>query len=546
MRKNHTMGTTHDSADSRPAPHLPAHSKPKRSLQTVAALLVLALPVAFLLFGGQWLAAAGWGPDSGARGAEQAQQLEAADRLEEVEAAAAAREAAAAERAAAAELLVPVYSPAAPMDAVPGQTVVSVTFDDGFRGQARAAEILSAADLKGTFYLNSGLLDEKGSLTLRQAKELALAGHEVAGHTFSHPDIDTLDLEEAKREICQDRKNLLSLGFEVTNFAYPFASGSDVTSLVEDCGYNSGRGLGGTVNAECVDCPLTESLRPANLNLLKAPKQVEKDWTLADLQEAVTAAEDEGGWIILTFHGICPYECDWIDVEQQLFEDFTAWLAQRTATTPTVVRTVQEVIGGPKAPPVEGPRVKPVPPGKNGIQNADLEHWTGTAPACWVEAGYGSNSAEFDSAPGIRGGTGSRLTVSSYTDGDAKLAPQQDLGACAPAVQAGHRYSLRLWYTSDASTQFSVHYRDSFGKWHFWVASPFLDPSSDFTPAEWTTPPVPEGATGLSFGLALSSEGSVVTDDYGLYDAESAPPVPAKASAAPASDVQSGQGRGTG
>lgn len=521
------MGTTHESSDSRSSPHLPAHSKPKRSLQNVAALLVLALPISFLLFGGQWLAAAGWGPDDGTGEVEHARNLEAEAKMEAAKAETMAREAVAAERAAATAIAVPAYTAAAPMEVTPGQTVVSLTFDDGFSGAARAAEILSDAGLNGTFYLNSGLLDEAGSLTLRQAKEMALAGHEVAGHTFSHPNIDALDLDEAKREICLDRENLLSLGFEVTNFAYPFASGAAVKSLVQECGYNSGRGLGGTLSDVCVECPSTESLRPADPNLLKAPQQVERDWTLADLQETVTTAEAETGWIMLTFHGLCPYQCEWIDIDEQLFADFAEWLAQRTTTHPTVVRTVQEVIGGPKAPPVAAPSAQPALPGENGIKNADLEQWNEKAPVCWIQAGYGDNRAGFGRASGVGDSNGSRITMRDYQDGDAKLAATQDLGACAPEVEAGHRYSLRLWYTADVQTQFSVHYRDSFGEWHFWVASPFLESSTDFVPAEWTTPPVPERATALSFGLALSSEGSVVTDDYGLYDAESAPPVPA-------------------
>lgn len=50
---------------------------------------------------------------------------------------------------------------------------MSLTFDDGVSGAARAAEILNAVDMKGTFYMNSGLLDETGFLALRQAKGVA-------------------------------------------------------------------------------------------------------------------------------------------------------------------------------------------------------------------------------------------------------------------------------------------------------------------------------------------------------------------------------------
>ena len=511
---------------------------------------MLSLPTAFLIFGGQWLAAAGWGPPDNTRTVAEAQDLEALERIEAAKAETMARESVAAERSAAEAIPVPDYIPAGPLPVVPGQTVVSLTFDDGFSGAARAAEILSAADMKGTFYVNSGLLDETGSMTLRQAKEVAGAGHEVAGHTFSHPDIDTLDLAEAKREICQDRENLLSLGFQVTNFAYPFASGSDVKSLVEDCGYNSGRGLGGTLGEDCQNCPPTESLRPADPNLLKAPSQVEQDWTLADLQAAVLDGEAAGGgWVILTFHGLCPYQCAWIDIDESLFQEFTDWLEVRTTTNPVVVRSVQEVIGGPLEAPVAAAAAKPVAPGENGIENPGLEDWQDENPRCWIQAGYGSNTADFNKVPGIAGGTAAEVTVRRHETGDAKLTQKQDLGACSPAVQPGHSYSLRLSYTADVRTQLSVYYRDSFGEWQFWVASPFLEPSTAFTPVEWETPPVPEGATGLTYGLSLSSTGSAVTDDYAMYDAESAPPAPAPTvvpTDAPSSRPADDNGNGTG
>lgn len=530
------MGKTHHagSEGQRQSSSVPSARKRKRSLQHLVALLVLAVPVSFLAFGGQWLAAAGLGPAEGSQAAATGSSAPPTQEDTAADARQAALEAVASERAAAMAIDVPDYVPTGQMETISGQTVVSITFDDGFSGQVRAAEILAEYEFRGTFFLNSGLLDEPGSLTLRQAKQVALAGHEIGGHTFSHPNIKNLDIDEATREICQDRENLLSMGFEVTNFAYPFASTDDTLSVVENCGYNSARGLGGTTGPLCVDCPPVESIPPADPYLLKAPEQVEYDWTLADLQAAVSAAQGTGGWVLLTFHGMCPYECESIDIDESVFLEFVDWLSARTADGSTVVRTVQEVLGGPMPEPVKGPQAQPVPLGQNALRNSDIEQWNGDRPVCWMQAGYGTNDAEMGKAIGNRGTSGLGVTVRSHEDGDAKFVATQDLGTCAPAVTPGRSYSLRLWYLSDAKTQFSVQYRDASGEWHFWTASPLLEPSRDFAPAEWTTPPVPAGATALSFGLSLATEGYAVTDDYGLYDAEGAPPVPA---AVPASVI---------
>ncbi|MBF4994074.1 polysaccharide deacetylase family protein [Arthrobacter gandavensis] len=521
------MGTTRHtpSGGERNTPPRRATRKHKRSLQVFTALIVLALPASFLAFGSAWLADIGLGPsDNRASTVSPAAEATAPP---SASASPSAADKAAAEFAAAAAIDVPDYVPSGPMEVAPGQTVVSLTFDDGFSGAGRAAEIMTEFEFPGTFYLNSGLLDDAGSLTVRKAKEMALAGHEIGGHTFSHPDVETIGPEEAQREICQDRQNLLDLGFEVTNFAYPFASSEGVTSLVEACGYNSARGLGGTAGPSCEGCPTAESFQPEEPYLLKAPSQVEWNWTLADLQNRVEAAS--GGWVILTFHGLCPYQCDSIDIDEELFQEFTEWLSTRTQDGSTVVRTVQQVIGGPKHPAVAAPAPAPAPPGVNALHNADLEQWAGEEPLCWANARFGSNEATSGKATGRNGSTGAGITMHRLDTGDAKLVQRQDLGACAPAVREGERYSLRLWYTSDAPTQFSVYYRDSFGRWTYWLPSPELAPSAAFREAEWTTPPVPAEATALSFGLSLTSEGYLVTDDYGMYSSAGAPPLSDKA-----------------
>ena len=69
---------------------------------------------------------------------------------------------------------------------------------------------------------------------------------------------------------------------------------------------------------------------------------------------------------------------------------------------------------------------------------------------------------------------------------------------------------------STAQTQYSVYYRTWSGRWAYWMSSPYFPASPGWAHARWATPPVPAGATGLSFGLALFSNGSLTTDSYSL------------------------------
>ena len=121
--------------------------------------------------------------------------------------------------------------------------------------------------------------------------------------------------------------------------------------------------------------------------------------------------------------------------------------------------------------------------------------------------------------------------MANYVSGDAKLLPTFDLGGCSPSVTAGRTYSLRAWYKSNTVTQFAVYTRSGVGTWSYWTSSPYFATSSTYTQAVWTTPAIPSGVTGLSFGLNQFNNGLLTTDSYSFYDTEGAPD---PAAAAPA------------
>jgi peptidoglycan/xylan/chitin deacetylase (PgdA/CDA1 family) len=423
------------------------------------------------------------------------------------------------------------------------RTTVSFTFDDSYANQLPAEQTLTANGLHGTFYTNSGNIDAPNYLTQANLHTIAADGNEISGHTVTHPDLTTLSTAEASRQICNDRVNLTNWGFQVTDFAYPFAAATTNTEqIAKNCGYNSARGLGDIqTRFGCAGCAFAETVPPPDPYYTRAPDQVDNTWTLADLQNTVTNAETHGGgWVQLSFHQICN-GCNPLSVTPTIFSQFAAWLAPRAATNNTVVQTVHQVLGGPVNPVVPGPAVPPPAPGANGAQNTSLETAGTTAlPQCWMAGGYGANTPTFTTtttaAQAHTGTKAENLAMAGYSSGDAKLLPTLDLGGCAPSVTAGHTYSLRSWYKSTVVTQFAVYYRTGIGTWAYWTSSPWFATAAAYTQAVWTTPPVPAGATGLSFGLSSFNNGTLTTDDYGLYDTVGAPPptaTPAPSGAAP-------------
>ena len=124
----------------------------------------------------------------------------------------------------------------------------NVTYDDGVLQDVRFVELLNKYNLKGTFNLNSYLMEnefewihEKGYVIKRLSKECALAlynGHEIASHTLTHPYMQDKTEEEILYEMKMDKKKLAKLfGSEVKGFALPFDYYSD---LLEACAKRSG------------------------------------------------------------------------------------------------------------------------------------------------------------------------------------------------------------------------------------------------------------------------------------------------------------------
>jgi peptidoglycan/xylan/chitin deacetylase (PgdA/CDA1 family) len=435
----------------------------------------------------------------------------------------------------------PVLRPVDTVPFTPAVPVVSITFDDGWSSAATGAALLASHGLTGTFFINSVNVGVNGYVTLAQLDTMARAGNEIGGHTLTHPDLTDLPLDEAERQVCNDRVTLLGWGFPVRSFAYPFSqSNPDLERVIADCGYNSARGLGGLRPhlpdprdpASCSACSVAEVVPPPDPYYTLAPREVNNDWTLDDLKGQVTDSLAFGeGWVPLTFHKLCTADCtgavnvlpdsSFIATNQEVYDQFLTWLADQQATGNLIVRTVGDVVGGPVKPPVRGPDTPSAPAGVNEVSNPGLEEiGPDGLPGCWRPAGWGNNKAEVTPVPDARSGsTAMRVVVHDYVDGDAKVIQTMDQGTCASTVTPGATYTLGAWYTSTAPTALEVYYRLARGVWVYAATSPTFQPATTWAPASWTLPPIPDGVAAVNFGLNLSQNGTLTTADYSLVAA---------------------------
>ena len=151
------------------------------------------------------------------------------------------------------------------------------------------------------------------------------------------------------------------------------------------------------------------------------------------------------------------------------------------------------------------------------LMNPSLETATSNVPDCWQLGSSGSNSATWSwTTDAHTGSRAEQVQISSFSSGDRKLVIKQDSGTCAPTVSAGTRYTLGAYYKSSTAPRFILFYRNAAGSWVYWTQSPAFATTTTWAQATWTTPPVPAGATHISFGLGITAVGTLTQDDLSL------------------------------
>jgi peptidoglycan/xylan/chitin deacetylase (PgdA/CDA1 family) len=257
-------------------------------------------------------------------------------------------------------------APIPPTAQAAARTVVSLTFNDGFVSQYDYARpVLNQADVPATFYVASSWVDNRatGFIASWQLDQLYRDGHEIGGMGREHKNLTVTyesdpaaDLAYKRDQVCGDRQRLAELGYDPWTFAYPeAATDAAAQAIVRDCGYLSGRvsgGLGGPPP------PYAESLPPANAYAVHTANEPPGPITLANLQEAVTTAMNNGGgWLPFAFNRVCHQgEPDYSTcmgtfrpIDDTVLAAFLSWLD----TQPDVsVSTVRSVMGAPSPPPL--------------------------------------------------------------------------------------------------------------------------------------------------------------------------------------------------
>lgn len=211
---------------------------------------------------------------------------------------------------------------------------VTFSFDDGVIQDKRLIALLNKYSLKATFNLNSSLLGLKGGWELNgkfvnhtkvlpaQIKGL-YAGHEVAVHTLTHPNLTGEEDATVVYQVEEDRKQLSRLlGYEVVGMAYPCGGVNNddrVASIIKT--------QTGVKYARTITSTFTFDL-PKNLHRLDPTVYIREPDKMFELAEKFLSLEtDEPQLFYIWGHA---YEFDVMDdITWEHFERFCALISRK-------------------------------------------------------------------------------------------------------------------------------------------------------------------------------------------------------------------------
>jgi hypothetical protein len=150
-------------------------------------------------------------------------------------------------------------------------------------------------------------------------------------------------------------------------------------------------------------------------------------------------------------------------------------------------------------------------------------------PTGWAPSGWGDAAATTAVVGGAHSGTRAyAITLSNRTVGDYKLLPTP---ASSPAVQPGGVYKLSVWYKSTSASNALTVFAHTASGWGYWTDLGTLPPAANWTNSTYQTPAIQAGVDAIAWGVSISANGTLTTDDYST-SAVSAPAPPVAGTAA--------------
>ena len=131
---------------------------------------------------------------------------------------------------------------------------ITMSYDDGTVYDRELVTIFNRYGIKGTFHLNSSRIGKDGYVNWEEIRKI-YAGHEVALHTHTHPQLSYIPNERIVEEVMENRRQLEKcVGYVVNGMSYPMAGYDErVVRQIRECGVVYSRTTGSTGNFSLPD-----------------------------------------------------------------------------------------------------------------------------------------------------------------------------------------------------------------------------------------------------------------------------------------------------
>lgn len=129
---------------------------------------------------------------------------------------------------------------------------VLITFDDGYKNNLEAAEVLSKYGYSALFFISTAYigksLDDTEMLNVDDIKKLISLGMEIGSHSHYHKKLSESSYKEVEENIKISKDLLLSFS-PIEDFAYPFGNRNDtVIDILKKNGFKRAYIIGQSVN----------------------------------------------------------------------------------------------------------------------------------------------------------------------------------------------------------------------------------------------------------------------------------------------------------
>jgi peptidoglycan/xylan/chitin deacetylase (PgdA/CDA1 family) len=185
--------------------------------------------------------------------------------------------------------------------------IVSFTFDDAPQSATmKGAELLEAANARGTFYLSGGFTNQSTHLGAMHRGEdierLRRTGHEIGCHSFSHGDGARTKTHDTIADIERNTKALAACGVDAPcSYAYPYGESQILLKRKLATRFQTARGIRSGLNSGLTD-----------LMQLRAQRLYGED-TSAQVSALLHRASRTKCWAIIFTHDVeehpTPFGC---------------------------------------------------------------------------------------------------------------------------------------------------------------------------------------------------------------------------------------------